>query len=186
MERQKRGGAQGVEGLRRGGDRDDLVPAEGEGGRDRVPRLRGRDRDGRDRRARQGRQGGRRACKAGDEAAIVVNQTPFYGESGGQVGDRGRSSARKGGRCSASPTRRRRPAACSCIWARSRAGALKVGRRRSISRSITRAARRRAPTTRRRTSCTRRCARCSASTWRRRARSSRPIGCASTSRIPSR
>ena len=39
---------------------------------------------------------------------------------------------------------------------------------------------------RRRTCCTRRCARCSAITWRRRARWSRPSGCASTSRIPSR
>ncbi len=29
------------------------------------------------------------AAKAGDEVAIVVNQTPFYGESGGQVGDSG-------------------------------------------------------------------------------------------------
>ncbi|MEE8515556.1 MAG: alanine--tRNA ligase [Alphaproteobacteria bacterium] len=29
------------------------------------------------------------AIKAGDEAAILTNQTPFYGESGGQVGDSG-------------------------------------------------------------------------------------------------
>ncbi len=30
-----------------------------------------------------------KSLRAGDEAQIVVNQTPFYGESGGQVGDRG-------------------------------------------------------------------------------------------------
>ena len=30
-----------------------------------------------------------KTLKAGDEAAIIVNQTPFYGESGGQVGDAG-------------------------------------------------------------------------------------------------
>ncbi len=30
-----------------------------------------------------------KGLKAGDAAAIIVNQTPFYGESGGQVGDQG-------------------------------------------------------------------------------------------------
>ena len=37
-----------------------------------------------------------KTLKAGDEAAIVVNQTPFYGESGGQIGDTGVIRGAKG------------------------------------------------------------------------------------------
>ncbi len=44
-------------------------------------------------------KGGERieAAKAGDEVAIVVNQTPFYGESGGQLGDTGSMFSAAGG-----------------------------------------------------------------------------------------
>ncbi|HIC29869.1 MAG TPA: alanine--tRNA ligase [Rhodospirillales bacterium] len=35
-------------------------------------------------------------AKAGDEACVIVNQTPFYGEAGGQVGDTGTIAASDG------------------------------------------------------------------------------------------
>lgn len=38
-----------------------------------------------------------KSLKAGDEAAIILNQTPFYAESGGQVGDTGEITEAKGG-----------------------------------------------------------------------------------------
>ncbi len=45
--------------------------------------------------------------KAGDEVNVIVNQTPFYGESGGQVGDTGTITSAKGLRIDISATQKK-------------------------------------------------------------------------------
>ncbi|HEX7967076.1 MAG TPA: alanine--tRNA ligase, partial [Stellaceae bacterium] len=46
-------------------------------------------------------------AKAGSDAAIIVNQTPFYGESGGQVGDTGVIFSAQGGEFAVRDTQRK-------------------------------------------------------------------------------
>ena len=45
--------------------------------------------------------------KAGDDVNVIVNQTPFYGESGGQVGDTGTITSAKGLRIDISGTQKK-------------------------------------------------------------------------------
>ena len=152
--------------------------------RHRIPRLRDRERRRRGRGAGQGWQGSRQRSSKGESGAVVLNQTPFYGESGGQVGDTGVMIGRR----RALPRHRYAEEGRRSVRAfRHGRGGHAQGRRRAVARGRSRrAAARSAPTIPPRICCTRRCARCSAITSRRRARWWRPTGCASTSRIPSR
>ncbi|HEY5598360.1 MAG TPA: alanine--tRNA ligase, partial [Kiloniellales bacterium] len=47
------------------------------------------------------------AAKAGDEIQVLVNQTPFYGESGGQIGDTGLLFTADGGEIDVTDTQRK-------------------------------------------------------------------------------
>ena len=125
-----------------------------------------------------------RRSRPGERGSLILNQTPFYGESGGQVGDVGEIAA-PGFRAEVTDTRKKLgDLIVHDVAIVEGDGAPGHGGRACTS--ITRRARRRAPTIRRPTSCTRRCAWCSATMSRRRARSSRPSGCASTSPIRNR
>ncbi len=57
--------------------------------------------------------------KAGEEGAVVVNQTPFYAEAGGQVGDTGMAIRPRARIFRSAPTRKRGPAISSCILGKS-------------------------------------------------------------------
>ncbi len=47
------------------------------------------------------------AANAGDEVGVIVNQTPFYGEAGGQVGDTGVIFSASGGELAVSDTQKK-------------------------------------------------------------------------------
>ena len=124
------------------------------------------------------------SLKAGESGAIVLNQTPFYAESGGQVGDTGLLTG-EGVKFRVTDTQKKVGDLFVHVGTVEQ-GTLKVGHR-AAARSRSCAARpRSARITRRRICCMRRCGRCSAITSPSAARWWRRIGCASTSCIRSR
>jgi len=66
------------------------------------------------------------AAKAGDKAMVIANQTPFYGESGGQMGDRGILFTADGAEFAVEDTQKKLDALFLHVGA-VKHGALKVG-----------------------------------------------------------
>ena len=91
---------------RRRGGRARVVRAAGGGRRHRIPGLHHRKGRGAGDRAGDRRHGGA-AAEAGDKVAVVLNQTPFYAESGGQVGDIGTITGADGLRIAVTDTQKR-------------------------------------------------------------------------------
>ena len=114
----------------------------------------------------------------GVEVQVVLNQTPFYAESGGQVGDTG---TLRTDRARVAITDVRKKAGLFVHLGRVEEGDARPRRRRRARRRPRPPHARSAPTTRRPTCCTRRCAARSATTSPSAAAWSRPTGCASTS-----
>ena len=125
------------------------------------------------------------SAEVGETVEIVPNQTPFYGESGGQIGDTGKLTTLKGFEGEVEDTSK--PLGRLHVLRTKVRQGRAVGRRDAPpERSMPSAATASAPTIARRICCTRRCGIGSARTSRRRAAWSRPTISASTSRTPRR